>query len=335
MTEHVEPPTRPGRLKADRDLLLGLLVVLVLVFALVGSNVAANHAPEPHAVPVGLIGSPASIAPVAASLARSAPGAYEVHAYTSLAAAQAAVEQREVYGAYLPGRSPLLLVASAASPVVAMLLRGTFSAAAPARGPALVVRDLVPPAKSDPNSSTAFSMLLSLILAGQLGAVLVFTLGQHRPVLARLATVGALGIGAGLVSALVTNVVVGAFPDHFLGVWGVAALFVLAIAVPIAGFQELLGVGGTAVGAVMFLVIGNPASGGGSAPELLPGFWRHVSQLLPPGAAVTAMRDVVYFDGRGIGQALFVLSAYVVFGAAMVVAVRLWRSRLGNSVEPG
>jgi hypothetical protein len=100
------------------------------------------------------------------------------------------------------------------------------------------------------------------------------------------------------VTALVTNVVVGAFPGHFVAVWGVAALFVFALGLPIAAFQVLVGAAGTGIGAVMLLVIGNPASGSSSAPELLPGFWRDLSQLLPPGAATTAMRDVVYFHGR-------------------------------------
>jgi hypothetical protein len=77
----------------------------------------------------------------------------------------------------------------------------------------------------------------------------------------------------------------------------------------------------------MFLVIGNPASGGVSAPELLPGFWRDLSQLLPPGAAITAMRDVVYFHGHGMTDALLVLGGYVVFGFSLVLAVHAFRGR--------
>jgi uncharacterized phage infection (PIP) family protein YhgE len=99
-------------------------------------------------------------------------------------------------------------------------------------------------------------------------------------------------------------VLVGAFPDHFFAVWGVATLFVLAIGMSIAAFQVIFGVAGPAIGAILFLVIGNPASGGSSAPELLPNFWRALSQVLPPGAAVTAMRDVVYFHGHGSTHAL-------------------------------
>src|SRR5207302_3997201 len=132
---------------------------------------------------------------------------------------------------------------------------------------------------------------------------------------------------AGLITALVTNVLVGAFPDHFLQVWGVATLFVLAIGMPIAAFQVIFGIAGTAIGVVLFLVIGNPASGGSSAPELLPGFWRTLSQLLPPGAATTAMRDIVYFNGHGMTHALVVLGLYAVLGAAVAVTVSTLRAR--------
>ena len=103
-----------------------------------------------------------------------------------------------------------------------------------------------------------------------------------------------------------------------------ATLFVLAIGMSIAAFQMIFGIAGTAVGAILFLVIGNPASGGSSAPELLPGFWRTLSQVLPPGAAVTSMRDLVYFHGHGSTHALIVLALYAALGAAVaIVAYRL------------
>jgi hypothetical protein len=38
---------------ADRRLAIGVIGILAVVFALVASNVTANHAPEPHEVPVG------------------------------------------------------------------------------------------------------------------------------------------------------------------------------------------------------------------------------------------------------------------------------------------
>jgi hypothetical protein len=318
----------PGLFGAeDRRLVIALVAALLVVFALVGSNVAANHAPKPHEVPVGIIGTPPVVGLVAGQVGHGAPGAYKIHQYSSLAAARTAILHRTVYGAYRPVPSPLLMVAAAASPSVAALLQQAFAAAARSQGKALVVRDLVPLPPSDSRGATAFSAVLSLIIAGIMGSTVIYLLGRHRPPPVRLVAMVALGIGAGLVTALVTNVVVGAFPGQFVGVWGVAALFVLALGLPIAAFQVLVGAGGTAIGAIMFLVIGNPASGGSSAPELLPGFWREISQFLPPGAATTAMRDVVYFHGHGMTQALLVLGVYAVLGATVVFLVHALRAR--------
>jgi hypothetical protein len=137
----------------------------------------------------------------------------------------------------------------------------------------------------------------------------------------RLTALVILAVGAGLLTALVTNVVVGAFSGHFLAIWGVATLFVLAMAMPVAAFQVLLGLPGTAVGLLVFVVVGDPSSGGSTAPQLLPNPWRDISQALPPGAAVTAMRDVVYFQGYGSTRALITLGAYAVLGAIVAVIV--------------
>ncbi len=320
-------PPRRSLSADDRKLLVASLGILVAVFALVSSNVAANHSPKPHSLPIGIVGTPAVATAARAELARAAPGAFEVRAYPSLTAARTAVLDRSVYGAFQPVPSTVLLVASAASPPVAALLQRTFARVASRSGRAVAVQDLVPLPSSDSSGATTFSAVLSLIIAGLAGTSIVYILTRHRPESSRVMATVALGVGAGLITALVTNVLVGAFPDHFFQVWGVATLFVLAIGMPIAAFQVIFGIAGTAIGAVLFLVIGNPASGGSSAPELLPGFWRTLSQILPPGAAVTSMRDVVYFNGHGTSHALIVLAAYAVLGAGVAMIAYRLRAR--------
>jgi hypothetical protein len=313
----------------DRKLLAGALGVLVAVFALVASNVAANHSPKPHDVPIGIVGTPGVGVAVRAELARGAPGAYDVHPYRSLASARTAVLHRSVYGAFQPVPSPVLLVAAAASPPVAVLLQRTFASVAGRSGRALTVEDLAPLPSSDSSGATSFSVVLGLILAGLAGTSLVYAFTQHRSEAVRVMVTVTLGVGAGLITALVTNTLIGAYPGHFFAVWGVATLFVLAIGLPIAAFQVIFGVAGTAIGWILFLVIGNPASGGSSAPELLPGFWRTLSQILPPGAAVTSLRDVVYFNGHGSSHALIVLVVYAVLGAGVAMTVARLRARPG------
>jgi hypothetical protein len=111
VSAHASPVLSPD----NRRLLIALMGVLALVFAFVASNVAANHQPKPHNLPVGVVGPPQAAGAVAAQLERKAPGAFEITAYGSPATAQAAILHRRVYGAFEPGPPPSLLVASAAS----------------------------------------------------------------------------------------------------------------------------------------------------------------------------------------------------------------------------
>ena len=314
----------PGRgvfSPANRKILFVLAGMLALGFVFVSSNVAANHEPRPHNLPLGIVGPPPVVAAVTGQLNRNAPGAFAVRAYGTPAAARTAILHRSIYGALTPGPPPVLLVANAASSFVAALLQKTFQAAAHAQGQRLTVRDLAPLPRSDSTGGTSFSATISLVIVAILGTSMIYLATRKRTLTVRLTALVILAAGAGVLTALATNVIVGAFPAHFLAVWGVAALFVLSMAMPIAAFQVLLGLPGTAVGLLVFVVVGNPAAGGSTAPQLLPNPWRDISQALPPGAAVTAMRDVVYFQGYGAAGALITLGAYAVLGAIAAVMV--------------
>src|SRR4029077_12681315 len=98
-------------------------------------------------------------------------------------------------------------------------------------------------------------------IAGLAGTTLIYTLTRHRPEAVRVIVTVALGVCAGLITALVTNVLVSAFSAHFFEVWGVATLFVLAIGMPIAAFQVIFGIAGTAIAVLLFVLIGTRASG--------------------------------------------------------------------------
>ena len=47
---------------------------------------------------------------------------------------------------------------------------------------------------------------------------------------------------------------------------------------------------------LIFLMLGNPASGLASAPELLPTPWHPLGAFLPPGALGSALRDLGLVD---------------------------------------
>src|SRR4051812_19261266 len=116
-----------GHTMKGKVLTLILGVALVQVVAVM-AFVLPTHKPEPHQVPIGLVGP----AQAGAALERSEPGAFDVQRYESAASAEQAIRDRDVYGALLPGENRVL-VASAASPVIAQALRQQAPAGAEVR----------------------------------------------------------------------------------------------------------------------------------------------------------------------------------------------------------
>src|SRR5687768_5787574 len=123
-----------------KALALGVLIAVIVVavqallvplFAAPAANIA------PRDLPIAVAGPPA----LAAQLEAEHPGAFEVHPVADAAAADAAIKDREVYGAILVSPTgPEVHIASAASPTVATLL----TQAAAELGPQVAVRDIVP-----------------------------------------------------------------------------------------------------------------------------------------------------------------------------------------------
>lgn len=211
-----------------------------------------------------------------------------------------------------------MLTASAASPTVAQLLRGAADENVP-------VRDLEPLDPDDPRGATINLLFLPLI---SVCFTAVLALGALR--LSARALIGAVSLFAALGGLAVVALLaqgLGALPGDYLALSGVMALTILAMALPTAGLHRLLGQAGVGLGAVVFFVIGNPASGNGTAPELLPGFWRAIGQLMPPGAGGTGLRNTSYFDGNALPEPLLVLGSYVVVGALLVLVADAWRRR--------
>jgi hypothetical protein len=84
---------------------------------------------------------------------------------------------------------------------------------------------------------------------------------------------------------------------------------------------------------LFFVVLGNSSSGGAVAPPPLPWPFALVSQWLPSGATVTALRDAIYFEEHQHAQPIAVLTAWA-FGlfAAMVLVSHRLRSSPGGSL---
>jgi hypothetical protein len=297
------------------------ILVVPLVVALILTLFAWPSAKlGPRDLPVGVAGPAAATGPIEEQL-QAREGAFELHRYADEAAARESIEDRDVYGAFVvTPQGAKVLTASAGSQAVAQQLTHAADEAG------ATVEDVVP---AGPQATGLASSVLPLVIAGILVGVV-----------AALATPRGLGraglvVAGSVLTGLAATAIVQGWLDVVGGDWvanaGALSLTVLAIAAALAGLYAILGKAGLAIGALTMIFIGNPFSGVGSAPELLPEPAGAIGQLLPPGAGGNLLRSTGFFDGAGGAGHLTVLAIWAVAGLAFLLVAELRGRRAASA----
>jgi hypothetical protein len=301
---------------------LALLPATVLMLAFAFFYVGAFHDPTPHHVPVAVVGPPAA----AAQLNRLPGDPLDARQASSRADALSQIDDREVYGAYDAATNGLF-VASAANRASAVALEATFDRIAAAQGqPAPRVTDVKPLPPKDPNGTAAFYAVIAWVFGGYIASTLIGLIGSPRDpsrqrAAARLGALAAFSIVAGILSVVLLHASFDVFTGHVVALCAIAALTIFASGAASAGIQSALGEAGTALVILVFVILGNAASGGPFARPLLPGFWSTIGGVLPPGASVDLSRSALFFDGERIVGPILVLVAWAALGTALALAL--------------
>jgi hypothetical protein len=311
-----------GEAPTPKAVALVLLPALVLMLAFAFSYVGAFHEPTPHNLPVAVV-APASVAQRLNEL----PGdPLDARASRSRSDALSQIDDRKVYGAF-EAATNRLFVASAANRAAAIALEQTFNAVAAAqRRPAVRVTDVKPLSPKDSNGTAAFYAMIAWVFGGYIASTLIGLVGDarsrsHARGAARIGALAGFSVVAGILSVLLLRVCFGVFAGHVVALCAIAAVTIFASAAATAGIQAVAGPAGTGLVILLFVILGNPASGGPFARPLLPGFWRTIGGILPPGASVDLARSALFFDGSRIAGPILVLVGWAAFGTALVVAL--------------
>lgn len=315
-----------------KALVPGLTAILVVQALFVLAYVVATAAPRPDRIPFGVVGSAGSTAELAQGVQRAAGTALEVRAYATDADVRTAIENQEIFGALVSsGRdTATLYAASAAGASVARVLTQATPEAAAAQGVTVKVQDLVPLPASDSNGLVSFYVALACVVYGFSGTVIALGAAAKQPLPAQIAVIACFSLVGGLSTALVAGPITKAVQVNYLLFAVIAALTMFAAGMFTALALELGGQQATPVVLIVLLVLGSPSSGGSVAPDLLPWFFRFIGQWLPPGAAVSALRNAVYFPGSQHGMPIIVL---VVWAAVCLVGFALARRRTQSATS--
>jgi hypothetical protein len=176
------------------------------------------------------------------------------------------------------------------------------------------VQDLRPLPATDRRGLSPLFTVVGTLIPSLVFGVLLSVFGRALPARVRWCAVLAYALLAGLVVAFDVDVLVGALQGHFAGIAVVSALLALAVGAAAHGLGHLGGPAGIVVAILMLLLLGVSSAGGAVSYEFEPGFYGAVSQLLPPGAALTAVRNVEYFDWAATLGPLLILAAWAAGG---------------------
>ncbi|MDH2429931.1 hypothetical protein [Sphaerisporangium sp. TRM90804] len=301
----------------------GIIQILVgvtfvgMLFA--GSFLGALSNPEPHGVPVAVVGPPQVVERLAATLEQRRPGAFELSGHASEREARAALLDREVDGV-LVSQAGRLVVAGAAGRTTVTVLTTVFGEAAKAQGGRLTVEDAVPLPPGDAGGVSGMFYTLALVVPG---LALALLLAREAPGLGPGARVGVMALGSALVgagNALLADVAFGALPGDLAALAAVSAALTLTIALVVAGLLRVVGVAGAGLAAILFIPIGLPAGGGPLGARFVPEWYAAIGQALPVSAGAEAVRNVVHFGGAALGAPAAVLGVWALAGLALLVA---------------
>jgi len=310
---------------------LVLFPALVLMLAFAFFYVGAFHEPTPHHVPVAVVGPPT----VAAQLNRLPGGPLDAHPVSSRSDALSQINDRTVYGAF-EASTNRLFVASAANRATAIALEQVFDRVAAAQSRLAVrVTDVKPLPLSDPNGTAAFYAVIAWVFGGYIGATLIGLIGNarstsRRRAAARIGALGAFALVASILSVAMLRLCFDTFSGHLVAMWAIGALTIFAGGAATAGIQAAAGPAGTGLVILVFVILGNSASGGPFARPLLPGLWRTIGGVLPPGASVDLARSALFFGGARIVGPILVLVVWAALGTVLSFALG---GRIMNPVD--
>ncbi|WP_432182408.1 ABC transporter permease [Streptomyces sp. NBC_00063] len=301
-----------------KGVLLPVAIVLVIGSIFVSVFLAAFHSPKPHDLPVAVVGTTAQAEQVSAGLEHGLPGGFEVKHYADATSARQAVQERDIYAAYVVDSrtSAELLYAGANAPSVTSTVTGAFTAVAQASGAHLDQHDVAPVAAGDSRGMSVFYAGFGIVLAGFLFGMMTYQIAprlQYRWRMASLATFSTLG---GIIVALITGSLgFAALPGPFVGIAGVIALMAAAVGGTTMAFMRLFGKAGMSLSSVILLTFGNATSGGTLPSTYLPGWLRPLSEVLPVGVGVRALQGLSHFNNDGLVIGIVVLAAWALVAA--------------------
>ena len=316
------------RSHARAALVLAAAVVFQLAF--IASFTGAMSRPTLQDATVGLVAAPTATRP-AAAVPQVAGVSYRV--LPSPAAATAEVRDGALPAALLVGaRKDTLVVAGAAGLTLVTAIGEAVSAQEARAGVPVAIADVRPLPPGDPRGLGSFLLVIGWIIGGYLGMTLLSRVrgaagASVRGTAVTLGMAALYAVASAALGVVLVDPLMGVLTGHPWTLLAAGSLIVFTATIVTAALASLVGLPGIVIAIVMFVLLGNPTSGGSVPVQMLSGGYRFLAGVLPTNAGMGLVRGFAYFGGNQIARPLLVLSIYAGVSLVLCLGLALRRAR--------
>ncbi|MGW6401248.1 hypothetical protein [Streptomyces sp. NPDC055134] len=323
---------------ALRHVLTHLITPLLMCLGMGLAYMGAFVAPEPHHLPVAVVGAGPEAKVFAQTVKDKAGDALDVRTLDSRPAAVEQLQSRDIDGAYvLSTKSPELIVATAGSDMSAITAEKIFTPVATQQGVPLKVTDVTPTVSDDPTGQGLFFLLVALSIGSYASVAVVGAAGSALSMRTRAALVVGVSGVVSLVGAALAGPVFHLAHHGLWGMWAMSWLYSAGILFIGVGLHTFLKRWTTLALMVLFVMLNFTSSGGLYRPELQNGFFGTLHAFWNGAGFVEGSRSLLYFGSHDLARNVWTLAVWLVVGLAVMGLAALTERRRGAveiEVEP-
>ncbi|MEU1131264.1 hypothetical protein ABZ383_15630 [Streptomyces sp. NPDC005900] len=318
----------PRTRDALRHVLLHLVTPLLMCLGMGLAYMGAFVTPEPHDMPIAVVGSGPRAEALAHTVQDKAGDALDVRTLADREQAVAALKSLDIAGAYLPdAKVPELIVASAGSDMSALAVQKIFTPVAAEQGLPLKVTDVAKPVSDDPTGQGLFFLLVAVSIGSYASVAVLGAAGAALRMRVRAALVVGVSFAVSLIGAALAGPVFHLAHQGLWGVWAMSWLYSAGVLFIGVGLHTFLKRWTTLTMMVLFVMLNFTTSGGLFRPELQNGFFGSLHAFWNGAGFVEGIRGHLYFGGHDLGRHVMTLAAWLVLGLLMTAVAGLWERR--------
>ncbi len=312
--------------------LVGGLTIVIVLIGLIGT---AIKNPQPHDLPVGLVGPAPAVQQISSTFATAAPGAFQFTTYASEQDARAALDARTIDGVLVLGAgNPQLIVAGAAGDGAVGVITAAFTNVFKAQGKAITVETVHPFASGDAHGLILFFVVVATLISTLASQAILLVTAKAVSLGLRLGFIVVFGLLVGLTAMGMATWIAGGYGDGFWAAAGLVALTSMALGSVMGGLIRLLGAPGIGLAALL-MVLSLVSSGGPVGSQLLPDFYRALAPWATAGQLYSALRGALFFDGAALATPIEVLTGWLAVGVVLIGIGELAANRNRNVAGAG